>query len=254
MPHLWWAGCPSVQGARSKSLGGTSGRPLAGPGIVCTLRSAFLRVLSLLLPHRVARLHGAPGRRASRRSAEKDTSSRMTPFTTPPGGSGGSSCSLHRQGSASTMQRVREEKERINQLRATVRKDVQARPPAPSPSDNDGESSSSWRAGHGDSDSATRTRIESVSTPQHQPMASPQPDATQQSGFGSRTLACRTASLGCGLLAFAEWMDGHTLRGLALTLLALACMCAASGSTSHSSQLEGITQPHGVDVAAASLL
>ena len=249
MPHLWWAGCPSVQGARSKSLGGTSGRPLAGPGIVCTLRSAFLRVLSLLLPHRVARLHGAPGRRASRRSAEKDTSSRMTPFTTPPGGSGGSSCSLHRQGSASTMQRVREEKERINQLRATVRKDVQARPPAPSPSENDGEGSSSWRAGHGDSDSATRTRIESVSTPQHQPLASPQPDATQQSGFGSRTLACRTASLGCGLLAFAEWMDGHTLRGLALTLLALACLCAASGSTS---QLEGITQPHGVDVAAAS--
>eukprot|EP00321_Phaeocystis_globosa_P015082 CAMPEP_0118840826 /NCGR_PEP_ID=MMETSP1162-20130426/74251_1 /TAXON_ID=33656 /ORGANISM="Phaeocystis Sp, Strain CCMP2710" /LENGTH=50 /DNA_ID=CAMNT_0006772851 /DNA_START=16 /DNA_END=165 /DNA_ORIENTATION=- len=50
------------------------------------------------------------------------------------------------------MQRVREEKERINQLRATVRKDVQARPPAPSPSDNDGEGSSSWRAGHGDSD------------------------------------------------------------------------------------------------------
>ena len=178
----------------------------------------------------------------------------MTPFTTPPGGSGGSSCSLHRQGSASTMQRVREEKERINQLRATVRKDVQARPPAPSQSENDGESSSSWRNGHGDSDSATRTRIESVSTPQHQPMASPQPDATQQSGFGSRTLACRTASLGCGLLAFAEWMDGHTLRGLALMLLALACMCAASGSTSHSSQLEGITQPHGVDVAAASLL
>ena len=189
-------------------------------------------------------LHGTPGRRA------KGTS-RMTPFTTPPGGSGCSSCSLHRQGSASTMQRVREEKERINQLRATVRKDVQARPPAPSPSENDGEGSSSWRAGHGDSDSATRTRIESVSTPQHQPMASPQPDATQQSGFGSRTLACRTASLGCGLLAFAEWMDGHTLRGLALTLLALACMCAASGSTS---QLEGITQPHGVDVAAASLL
>ena len=193
-------------------------------------------------------------RKCSRHAPRRGHHSRMTPFTTPPGGSGGSSCSLHRQGSASTMQRVREEKERINQLRATVRKDVQARPPAPSPSDNDGESSSSWRAGHGDSNSATRTRIESVSTPQHQPMASPQPDATQQSGFGSRTLACRTASLGCGLLAFAEWMDGHTLRGLALTLLALACMCAASGSTSHSSQLEGITQPHGVDVAAASLL
>ena len=199
---------------------------------------------------------GAPGRRASVRGTRRGEGhhSRMTPFTTPPGGSGGSSCSLHRQGSASTMQRVREEKERINQLRATVRKDVQARPPAPSQSENDGESSSSWRNGHGDSDSATRTRIESVSTPQHQPTASPQPDATQQSGFGSRTLACRTASLGCGLLAFAEWMDGHTLRGLALTLLALACMCAASGSTSHSSQLEGITQPHGVDVAAASLL
>ena len=222
-----------------------------GQTVSASICSAFLRVLSLLLPHRVARLPGAPGRRASRRSAEKDTSSRMTPFTTPPGGSGGSSCSLHRQGSASTMQRVREEKERINQLRATVRKDVQARPPAPSQSENDGESSSSWRNGHGDSDSATRTRIESVSTPQHQPLASPQLDATQQSGFGSRTLACRTASLGCGLLAFAEWMDGHTLRGLALTLLALACMCAASGSTS---QLEGITQPHGVDVAAASLL
>ena len=199
---------------------------------------------------------GAPGRRASVRGTRRGAGhhSRMTPFTTPPGGSGGSSCSLHRQGSASTMQRVREEKERINQLRATVRKDVQARPPAPSQSENDGESSSSWRNGHGDSDSATRTRIESVSTPQHQPLASPQPDATQQSGFGSRTLACRTASLGCGLLAFAEWMDGHTLRGLALMLLALACMCAASGSTSHSSQLEGITQPHGVDVAAASLL
>lgn len=190
-------------------------------------------------------------------------SHKMAPFSTPPG-SGGSS-SLHRQGSASTMQRMREEKERINQLRATLRKDAQARPPAPSQSENaskrdsqldsDGEGSSSQR-------SATRIRIDSVSTPQQhapQPVASPQPDATQESGFGSCTLACKTASLGCGLLAFAEWMDGHTLQGLALTLLALACMCAASGGgsttcTSHSQLIEGITQPHGVDVAAASLL
>lgn len=181
----------------------------------------------------------------------------MAPFTTPPGGSGGSS-SLHRQGSASTMQRMREEKERINQLRATLRKDAQARPPAPGQSENaserdhqldsDGEGSSGER-------SATRIRIDSVSTPeQHAPpaVASPQPDATQESGFGSCTLACKTASLGCGLLAFAEWMDGHALRGLALTLLALACMCAASGVSSL--QLEARTKPHDVHVAAVSLL
>lgn len=180
----------------------------------------------------------------------------MAPFITPPGGSGGSS-SLHRQGSASTMQRMREEKERINQLRATLRKDAQARPPAPSQSENaserdsqldsDGEGSSSER-------SATRIRIDSVSTPQqHAPpaVASP-PDATQESGFGSCALACKTASLGCGLLAFAEWMDGHALRGLALTLLALACMCAASGVSSL--QLEARTKPHDVHVAAVSLL
>lgn len=177
----------------------------------------------------------------------------MAPFTTPPGGSGGSS-SLHRQGSASTMQRMREEKERINQLRATLRKDAQPQLPAPSQSENpserdrqldsDGEGSSSER-------SATRIRVDSVSTSrQHapQPVAS---DATQESGFGSCTLACKTASLGCSLLAFAEWMDGHTLRGLALTLLALACMCAASGV---SSQLEARTKPHDVHVAAVSLL
>ena len=176
----------------------------------------------------------------------------MTPFTTPPGGSGGSSCSLHRQGSASTMQRMREEKERINQLRATLRKDAQPQLPAPSQSENpserdrqldsDGEGSSSER-------SATRIRVDSVSTSrQHAPVAS---DATQESGFGSCTLASKTASLGCSLLAFAEWMDGHTLRGLALTLLALACMCAASGV---SSQLEARTKPHDVHVAAVSLL
>ena len=254
MPHLWRAGCPSVQGAAwSKSLGGTSGRP-ARETVLSASQAVHSYVYFLFFyrtaSHTYSRWRARTARVAPIRG-ERTPLARMTPFTTPPGGSGGSSCSLHRQGSASTMQRVREEKERINQLRATVRKDVQARPPAPSQSENDGESSSSWRNGHGDSDSATRTRIESVSTPQHQPLASPQPDATQQSGFGSRTLACRTASLGCGLLAFAEWMDGHTLRGLALTLLALACMCAASGSTS---QLEGITQPHGVDVAAASLL
>ena len=206
------------------------------------------------------RLVGPRFRRS--RTRPRANLSRMAPFTTPPGGSGGSS-SLHRQGSASTMQRMREEKERINHLRATLRKDAQAQLPAPSQSDNpserdrqldsDGEGSSSGR-------SATRIRVDSVSTSQHhacccdvdiaatQPVAS---DATQESGFGSCTLACKTASLGCSLLAFAEWMDGHTLRGLALTLLALACMCAASGV---SSQLEARTKPHDVHVATVSLL
>ena len=243
--HIFLGALSYTTGVHCKNACG--GRPERGPGrpLQCKPRPPAPRLHEL---------HPQASRPSDARRRDA-LSHKMAPFSTPPG-SGGSS-SLHRQGSASTMQRMREEKERINQLRATLRKDAQARPPAPSQSENaskrdsqldsDGEGSSSQR-------SATRIRIDSVSTPQQhapQPVASPQPDATQESGFGSCTLACKTASLGCGLLAFAEWMDGHTLQGLALTLLALACMCAASGV---SSQLAARTKPHDVHVAAVSLL
>ena len=178
---------------------------------------------------------------------------------TPPSGSS----SLHRQGSASTMQRMREEKERINQLQATLRKD--ARPPAPilsktaSKRDHQLDSEVEDAPGEG---SATRIRIDSVSKPQ--PHAPPQRHAslpaaslqqqhhraTEVCGFGSFSLACTTASLGCGLLAFAAWMDGHALQGLAIALLALACVFASRGA----SQLEARTKQHDVHVAAVALL
>eukprot|EP00320_Phaeocystis_rex_P019589 CAMPEP_0119061472 /NCGR_PEP_ID=MMETSP1178-20130426/5259_1 /TAXON_ID=33656 /ORGANISM="unid sp, Strain CCMP2000" /LENGTH=168 /DNA_ID=CAMNT_0007042679 /DNA_START=102 /DNA_END=608 /DNA_ORIENTATION=+ len=151
------------------------------------------------------------------------------------------------------MQRVREEKERINQLRATLQKDAHAPLPAQSHAtartalrqlEVDGADSMV-----SDERSANRIRDNALTT---QPCAPPQqrdppqqdvapkPDATQAGGFRSCTLACATASLGCTLLAFAAWMNGHPLRGLGIFVLALACVIAARGA----SQLEARAKQH----------
>ena len=172
------------------------------------------------------------------------------PFTTPGSGGGSDEPEAKRRQSASTMQRLQEEKERINRLRAATREDALPQPPALTHNFSEGHDStvSNERP-------VTRIQVDKATTTQprappqqHVPplLAPPQPDLAGRAGgagFGSCTLACATASLGCGLLAFAELMDGHALQALAIMVLALACVFAAHFSR----QLGARSQQHDID-------
>ena len=181
-----------------------------------------------------------------------------------------------RHESATWMQRVQEEKDRINQLRATLRKDVPARSPvAHTPmrmaalQDGEGEGSvqsdrrssscasaidSSEPAGatplsvqleFGTESFETRTaeapqraekRAQAPSPARRTPSARPADvraadAALLADGFTAAMFAFATAALGVFVLAVAESISGHVLRGVGLTVLAVACILAAFGAS-----------------------